>query len=222
MNYFFILITIFPLLLTNNSSCVTPPDLGDDNSRSCAELPDLCDANLVSFLEHSLLPGNLSCPEDPFSDPASTQTDLSEENTIGNKPAIIPQEATERRQTIPTEALTKSADGFFHCRHCEYQSTYKCNVITHERRHTGDKPFQCPYCDYRAVRQVDVTSHERTHTGDKPFKCRFCNYSTADESTIRRHKRTHTGKKPFECQYCTYKFTRKSKLIQHERTHTKT
>ncbi len=211
MSYFFIIITIFPLLLTNNGSCVTHPGLDDK------ELFEL-----FNILEHSLLPGNLSCPKNPFSDPASTQKDLSEENIIGNQPAIIPQEATGRRQTIPTEALTKSADGFFHCRHCEYKSTKKSHFITHERTHTGDKPFECQYCDYRGALKSHLIRHERTHTADKPFKCPFCDYRTADQSTIIRHEQTHTGDKPFKCQYCDYRAADKSHRIRHERTHTKT
>ena len=44
----------------------------------------------------------------------------------------------------------------YQCRFCEYSSNASASVVTHERRHTGEKPFSCAFCPYTAARKGQV------------------------------------------------------------------
>ena len=107
---------------------------------------------------------------------------------------------------------------------CEYSTVYSCNLITHKRTHTGDKPYECDFegCEYSTAYSHHLTTHIRTHTGEKPYECEFegCEYSTAYSGHLTKHKRTHTGEKPYECDQCEYSTVYSANLTRHKRIHT--
>lgn len=47
-------------------------------------------------------------------------------------------------------------------------------LITHMRRHNGEKPYKCRYCGKGFPRATDLTVHERYHTGEKTHLCTIC------------------------------------------------
>ncbi|XP_037796490.1 zinc finger protein 677-like [Penaeus monodon] len=65
------------------------------------------------------------------------------------------------------------------CLYCSYTSTLKCNMLRHERTHTGEKPFPCPHCNFRCSQNSDLKKHIRIHTGEKPFACSLCPYRSS-------------------------------------------
>ena len=52
----------------------------------------------------------------------------------------------------------------FECPECEYQATWKANLVTHQKSvHMGQK-LQCPECDYEATQKRSLTRHnQRKH-----------------------------------------------------------
>lgn len=47
-------------------------------------------------------------------------------------------------------------------------------LVTHMRRHRGEKPYKCRYCKKGFPRATDLTVHERYHTGEKTHLCTIC------------------------------------------------
>ncbi|XP_069998997.1 oocyte zinc finger protein XlCOF26 [Penaeus vannamei] len=78
------------------------------------------------------------------------------------------------------------------CLYCSYTSTLKCNLLRHERTHTGEKPFPCPHCNFRCSQNSDLKKHIRIHTGEKPFACSLCPYRSSRKESLRSHMRTHS------------------------------
>jgi hypothetical protein len=50
----------------------------------------------------------------------------------------------------------------------------------------GPKQYQCRFCEYASHAAASVMTHERRHTGEKPFSCSFCPYVAARKGQVRR------------------------------------
>ena len=79
--------------------------------------------------------------------------------------------------------------------------------------------YVCSYCDYKAFQKCDIVKHERVHTGERPYKCMHCSYSATQKSSLKQHNRLHSGEKPFQCTICNYCSARKQDLNQHYKKH---
>ena len=93
--------------------------------------------------------------------------------------------------------------------------------MRHQRTHIK-KPYQCDVCNKKFTVNCDLVRHQRTHTGDKPYQCAVCNKKFTGKSNLVQHQITHTGEKthfrdnPYQCAVCNRQFTCKSKLISHQ------
>lgn len=141
--------------------------------------------------------------------PIKTETPSNSEQFLGTY--------TSESRMFPVPAEVKR----YECNICDYKAAYACDLKTHIRKHTGDKPFKCNMCDYESARASHLKTHMSKHTGDKPHKCTVCDYKTAVASHLKRHMNTHAEEKQHACEMCEYRTANPANLkLHYKQTHT--
>ncbi|XP_001359687.3 zinc finger protein 84 [Drosophila pseudoobscura] len=114
----------------------------------------------------------------------------------------------------------KDAIKRFLCSLCGRETRSAAALVTHMRRHTGEKPFKCDLCEMAFPRHSEMASHRRMHTGEKPFHCTVCGKDFARSDKLTRHMLTHSGLKPHKCTYCEKSYRQAKDLKLHLQQHT--
>ena len=86
--------------------------------------------------------------------------------------------------------------------------------VTPEKR----RVHSCSVCNRKFQTSSGLISHMRRHTGERPYTCRTCGQSFSDRSTIAKHRRTHTGTKPYTCDVCGRDFSQSGNMLRHKRS----
>ena len=123
---------------------------------------------------------------------------------------------TLRRYLIRHKKI-HSAVKTYKCRRCDESFPSKVSLKLHDDTHRILHP--CEVCGKSFQSKRDLITHSRKHTGEKPFVCEVCGQSFGDISNLRRHTRAHSKGKPFVCEVCGESFTFVSHLKSHRVIH---
>ncbi|XP_064783407.1 zinc finger and SCAN domain-containing protein 12-like [Oncorhynchus masou masou] len=104
----------------------------------------------------------------------------------------------------------------FPCSFCWKVFSFRKQMESHQRMHTGEKPFGCHLCEKRFSHQHHLKRHQRVHTGEKPYSCPQCEKRFSHQHHLKAHLKVHTGERPFTCTHCGKRFSERSYLRIHQ------
>uniref|UniRef100_A0A0K8SMX5 C2H2-type domain-containing protein n=1 Tax=Lygus hesperus TaxID=30085 RepID=A0A0K8SMX5_LYGHE len=83
----------------------------------------------------------------------------------------------------------------------------------------SDRPFACELCEYRATQKAALITHMRRHTGEKRFSCDQCDYSTSTVNIWRGIERPIQVINPSHAVSAILRTTRKENMVKHIKKH---
>mmetsp|Transcript_29196 Transcript_29196/g.76445 ORF Transcript_29196/g.76445 Transcript_29196/m.76445 type:complete len:457 (+) Transcript_29196:265-1635(+) len=116
-------------------------------------------------------------------------------------------------------AVRPSAASQLSCRYCGKVFKKAGRLLTHERKHTGERPFSCTECAKSFRDSAALEGHIARQHREQPFHCKTCNKGFSSKRQLMIHGRVHTGEKPFQCVVCERKFSQEGNLHTHIRRH---
>ena len=104
------------------------------------------------------------------------------------------EDRQKRAREIQNIKQSKTKDGLYKCRMCEYSSKHWWSLEKHIRIDTGEKPFKCDECSMRFSDASHFSRHKLVHKNERPFCCKICGMKTKQSSSLKLHcKALHGG-----------------------------
>lgn len=129
--------------------------------------------------------------------------------------ASTPRAASQSHSRVPALAPTSPLG----CRFCGKVFKKAGRLITHERKHTGERPYSCTECTKSFRDAAALEGHTSRQHRTQPFSCELCHKGFASQRQLTIHIRVHSGEKPFQCVVCDRKFSQDGNLQTHIRRH---
>lgn len=171
----------------------------------------------------------------PFLSPSGTELDLLNDNVmmdplmknmtpLANLPSNKPQ---AQNVVKSSDQLFQGSDGFdgssesptLACKFCNKEFKKAGRLLTHERKHTGERPFSCTECTKSFRDSSALEGHISRQHRTQPFHCTTCAKGFSSQRQLRIHSRVHSGEKPFSCAICSRTFSQEGNLHTHIRRH---
>ena len=181
-------------------------------SPSPEEVEQNCTVLFDEFIEESLNESKtvvVKCDS-----PQNTTTTVAIPN-----PSSIPTPISSTSTAIAL--ISKDGDGEREIGYMEYLERRKNGFISKDFKPDDEGMFPCPWegCNHRSKHKWNVVTHYRRHTGEKRYKCDFCPKRFYDSNSCKNHVRSHTGEKPYNCPDCDFKAAQLGSIYQHRRKH---
>ena len=91
--------------------------------------------------------------------------------------------------------------------------------LSHERRHTNEKPFECKKCDKWFKTKGELNIHLKYHNGDRSHACTLCHKTFTQSTHLLTHKRalhlTDQERRNYDCNVCNKTLKSKQSLDTH-------
>lgn len=154
-------------------------------------------------------------------DPAALAPNMTNDMFLGVGGSVdsTPLSAT----TMPSErtppAVPQSMVSQLSCRYCCKVFKKAGRLLTHERKHTGERPYSCTECTKSFRDAAALEGHIARQHREQPFHCKTCSKGFSSKRQLMIHGRVHSGEKPFQCVVCDRRFSQEGNLHTHIRRH---
>ena len=99
-----------------------------------------------------------------------------------------------------------------YCPPCDIQFGDMSGLEEHLKTH---RPFTCDICEKRFSQKCNLVTHQRLHTGERPYACNHCEKRFTQKGNLDAHIKTHTKEKPYVCPSCGKRFSFKASMVSH-------
>lgn len=86
-----------------------------------------------------------------------------------------------------------SSKNMSQCDVCYKTFQSACNLVTHYRMHTDERPFTCNICQKGFRQKGHLTDHLKLHGDEKSYKCKICGKAYKQSSGLRNHRSRFHG-----------------------------
>ncbi|XP_055306936.1 gastrula zinc finger protein XlCGF52.1-like, partial [Sitodiplosis mosellana] len=97
------------------------------------------------------------------------------------------------KSSLTTHMRTHANDFPFHCSICRQGFKVKKAKEAHEKS-CNQRRYECYLCKYSTLYKPSLVTHMRKHTGDKPFRCSHCSERFVQKSNLNQHMKRHHNK----------------------------